>query len=535
MKSIISIFLLVLFVNSYSQVTEEWVARYDGPERGSDVPYSIAVDASGNVYVTGNSWGGITYSDYTTVKYNSSGVEQWVQRYDGPGSGDDYANSIAVDASGNVYVTGESYGSGSSSDYATIKYNASGVQQWVQRYNYAGAEDGANSVAVDASGNVYVTGWSIQGAAWYDYATIKYNSSGVQQWVQRYNGPASDIDVATSIGIDVSGNVCVTGYSFGIGTGYDYATIKYNSSGVQQWVQRYQGLGHHDYAYSIAVDASGNVYVTGQAGGTLNDYTTIKYNSSGVEQWVQRYNGPANVNDNANSIAVDESGNAYVTGESTGIGSGADYATVKYSSSGVQLWVQRYNGPGNSGDHAYSIAVDASGNVYVTGESVGVGWYTDYCTIKYNSEGVQQWVQRYNPGNGGNHANSIAVDASSNVYVTGRSPGINGNDYVTIKYSQQVGIEPISTEIPKELKFYQNYPNPFNPVTRIKFGLPEKSFVKLIVYDVLGREVGELINKDLKAGEYNVEWNASMLASGIYFYRLETDKYTETRKMVLIK
>ena len=427
---------------SFSQVTLEWVARYNVP----GVASSIALDGSGNIYVTGGSVGSGTFSDYTTVKYNSSGVQQWVASYNGSENFDDHASSVKVDGLGNVYVTGSSWGSGTRLDYATIKYNSSGVQQWVARYNGpANVEDLANSLVVDGSGNVYVTGTSASETSW-DFVTIKYNSLGVQQWVERYNGPGNLSNIATSLEVDGSGNVYVTGYSEVIGPSWDYITIKYNSAGVQQWVERYNGPGNaDDQGNSIAVDGSGNVYVTGNSvgSGTSTDYATIKYNSSGVQQWVARYNGPpGNSGDVANSIAVDGSGNVYATGNSYGSGTSSDYATVKYNSSGVQQWVERYNGPGNLGDKATSLEVDGSGNVYVTGYSEGIGTGTDYATIKYNSTGVQQWVLRYNgTGNASDEGNSIAVDGSGNVYVTGHSEGIglsmNYATYATIKYSQQ--------------------------------------------------------------------------------------------------
>jgi hypothetical protein len=98
-----------------------------------------------------------------------------------------------------------------------------------------------------------------------------------------------------------------------------------------------------------------------------------------------------------------------------------------------------------------------------------------------------------------------------------------------------IGIKPISSEVPKSFKLMQNYPNPFNPSTKINFALPKDAFAKIIIYDVLGREVAKIVNENLKRGTYAVDWDASNFSSGVYFYRLETDGYIETKKMVLLK
>src|SRR5439155_1474344 len=344
---------------------------------GWDQASGIAIDGSGNVYVTGSSQGSGTGFDYATIKYDSSGNEQWVARYNGPGNGTDEASAIAIDGSGNIYVTGFSDGSGNGVDYATIKYDSSGNEQWVARYNGPGnSVDAATAIAVDGSGNTYVTGHSRGlGSCNFscsDYATIKYQNSGTQEWVARYNGPGNGDDEGDFIAVDSSGNVYVAGLSTGSGTGWDYATIKYNASGVQQWVTRYNGpAGGNDAPNGMAIDAAGNVYVTGNSLGigTGYDYATVKYNSSGTQQWVTRYNGPGNLDDVAQAMAVDLSGNAYVTGKSQSSNGDTDYATIKYSASGAEQWVARYKGPGNSEDIATAIALDGSGNVVVTGYS----------------------------------------------------------------------------------------------------------------------------------------------------------------------
>jgi hypothetical protein len=422
-------------------VQETWVARYNGPGNLDDGGHAIAGDNSGNVYVTGGSHGSGTDLDYGTIKYNSAGAQQWVARYNGPGNGWDRAAAIAVDSSANVYATGQSLGSGTGFDYATVKYDSAGQEQWVARYNGPGnGEDDAVAIASDSSGNVYVTGVSLGSGTGSDYATIKYDSVGQEQWVARYNGPGNGHDDAEAIAVDSSGNVYVTGRSLGSGGYFDYATVKYDSAGQEQWVARYNGPGNgHDDAEAIAVDSSGNVYVTGGSAGSdgLADYATVKYDSAGQEQWVARYNGPR-----AWAIALDGPGNVYVTGESEGDRhTGIDYATIKYSSGGEEQWVARYNGSGSGYDRAEAIAIDSSGNVYVTGQSVGsrhTGF--DYATVKYDAAGQQQWAARYTgAGNSGEgeEAQGIVVDGSGNVYVTGASLGSGtGYDYATIKYVQ---------------------------------------------------------------------------------------------------
>jgi hypothetical protein len=548
-KLLILVVLLLVSIPGFAETVDTaWVRRYNGAGNSTDYAHAISVDASNNVYVTGKSG-----DDYATIKYYFNGDTAWVRRYNGPGNDNDEAWAITVDSYCNVYVTGESWGGGAHLDYATIKYYSNGDTVWVRRYNGPGnLQDVATAIAVDSHCNVYVTGESHGSQTPYDmdYATIKYYPDGDTAWVRRYDsGPGENTDWPYAIAVDSSGNVYVTGASYGSGTHYDYATIKYYLNGSIAWTKRYNGQGNSDdYAYSIVVDTSGNVYVTGESygSGTSSDYATIKYYPNGDTAWIRRYDGSAKLVDEAHAIAVDSYGNVYVTGSSAGSGTGEDYTTIKYLPNGDTAWVRRYNGPANSDDGANGIAVDGIGNVYVTGSSTGSGTGTDYATVKYLPNGDTAWVMRYNgAGNGVDYAYPIAIDDSGNVYVTGWSHGGSGTsyDYCTIKYVKKgsgVKDETGSKEKPSEFGLSQNYPNPFNPTTKIEFTLAKSGYVTLQIYDVLGRKVRTLVSEQLSSGYKSVIWDGKNddgkdVASGVYFYRLKAGGFSETKKMVIIK
>jgi WD40 repeat protein len=360
------------------------------------------------------------------------GARLWVERYNSPGNGNDQASSVAVDRRGKtVFVTGSVYGNVSGS--ATIAYNAAtGARLWVQRNR---SFDGVSAVAVSPRGNaVFITGSSFGRTSITDYATVAYNpATGAQLWVQRYHGPGKGINRATSVAVSPDGEMVFVTGSSGVYPGYDYATVAYNAAtGARLWVQRYNGPGNlYDYASSVAVGRNGTVFVTGTSYGGASDfdYATVAYNpATGARLWVQRYNGPGNGLDEARSVAVDRKGRTvFVTGRSTGTPAYiTSYATVAYNAAtGARLWVQRYNGPSNA-SVANSVAVSRNGTVFVTGESYGVSSSSDYATVAYNAlTGARLWVQRYNgPGNLSDDASSVAVDRKGKtVFVTGRSSG----------------------------------------------------------------------------------------------------------------
>lgn len=531
---------------TYSQLlTEQWAARYNGTANNIDMTTGLAVDNQGGVVVTGFGYNTGTGRDYITVKYNPDGTTAWVKTYNGETNGGDYSLALALDGQNNVYVTGRSDRGGPTfSDITTIKYNPNGVVQWVAYYNNSSANllDEACCIKVDGSGNVYVAGRSEGGSATNeDMIIVKYDNSGTQIWAQRYDGTAHNVDRASSIDVDAQGNVFVCGTALNTGAGSDYVLVKYNSTGVEQWVKNYNGNANGgDQANVVKVDPAGNAYITGFVDNAASsyDFFTVKVNPDGVTQWTATYNGQGNLGDFPTAMTIDNSGNVYVTGKSTGTAfiNDSNYATIKYNSQGVQQWVAIYKNSNSSVDVARSIVLDDLGNVYVTGGSTS-STMNDYTTIKYKNSGVQEWVLKYNgPSNNDDFSNVVTVDANHNVYVTGRSYAAATNfDFVTVKYSIPAGITHNGNKIPDRFSLEQNYPNPFNPNTVISFSLPKESTVKLTIFDMSGREVSELINSTLTAGNYKINFDGNGVSSGIYFYRLNAGEFTATKKMILIK
>jgi len=218
----------------------------------------------------------------------------------------DYANGVATDSSGNVYVTGVTYGgldgntNAGYNDLFVVKYNSSGTKQWTKQ-NGSDMYDEARGVATDSSGNVYVVGGTkgnlngISNSGRTDAFVIKFNSSDTKQWTKKLGTWQNDL--ANGVATDSSGNFYVTGFTYQHLDGNtsagnaDLFVVKYNSSGKKQWTKQL-GTSKHDRARGVATDSSRNVYVTGDTYGGLDNNTSagnadlfvVKYNSSGTKQ-----------------------------------------------------------------------------------------------------------------------------------------------------------------------------------------------------------------------------------------------------------
>src|SRR4030095_9831584 len=379
--------------NLHSQPIQEWASRYQRTSGSPALKNYLSLDKLGGSYVCGTVFNSVTRNDIVLIKYNSLGDTVWIRRYNN-NNNEDFPAGVVVDSIGNAYVTSTSGPGGNLNDFLTLKYSPTGILLWIRIYGYPGINEGANDIKMDRQGNnIYITGTnSNTGSA----VTIKYNSIGDSQWV-RTKGLSGYHYYGQNIAID--NNYAYTGIIRVNDNNNldDFLVVKYDVNGNEQWTGMHVNNSGFDDIRGLVVDNSGNSYITGIFfNANNNNFITIKFNGFGAEQWAKMYNGTANNFDQPYAIAVDINNNIYVTGTSAGIGTSLDYLTIKYNPIGDSLWVNRYDGPGNSFDYSYAIALDDSANVYLTGSSIGSGTSRDYATLKYNTSGVQQWVVRYN-------------------------------------------------------------------------------------------------------------------------------------------
>jgi len=416
-------------------------------------------------------------------------VPNWLWAESAGGKNDDYGKAVCTDASGNVYVTGYfssdsiTFGSiiltnpDSTSHLFVVKYDDAGNVLWAKRAGGTN-QNGGDGICIDATGNVYVTGYfytsitlgnttlTTQNIVAVGIFIVKYDSSGNVLWAKGAGG--KDGDWSNSISTDANANLYITGRfnsdSLTIGSTTlvnksiqiydDMFVAKYDSSGNAIWAKSAGGT-MSDLAYGISADANGNAFVTGvfqsdtlifgndtlmNAGSGYFDFFITKYDSTGNVLWAKRA-GEAN-SDEGLSVAADDSGNAFVTGYfvsstitfgsitlTNGGGSCSlgcpDFFIAKYDSSGNVIWAKKAGGS-NIGD-GVSIVTDAMGNAYVTGffGSPFIVFGNDTLTrpgifvAKYDASGNAIWAQSA----GGRHdyewSSGICIGSGSSVYITG--------------------------------------------------------------------------------------------------------------------
>jgi hypothetical protein len=408
-----------------AQIQQAWVAHYNnGITNGTNQAVKMALDSVGNIYVTGFSQNTNTNLGYVTIKYAPNGTQLWAARYDSTNYPTATPSGLALDASNDVVVTGSAL---------TLKYDPNGNQLWTAPYNGA-------AVAVDTGGNSIVTGYQS------GFNTVKVNPNGTNVWVTSYVNPNGEPAASQALVLDSSDNVYVAGaYTYACYSEGSYTVcylglliVKYDQNGNQLWAaENVEGSDDYVQIEGMVLDNEDNSYllVDFYPIGTGPRFTTFRYDSSGNLAWTS-FNPTGGGHSQGYGIALDKTGDVYPTGQQGFYYPNLSYATYKLNTNGSCVWTNLYPIPISRASVSTSISTDQANSVYVTGYSPGTNSGNDIVTIKYDPNGNQIWLQRYNgPGNGNDAGNAIAVDKNGNVYVTGYEtlPG-GGTGIVTIKY-----------------------------------------------------------------------------------------------------
>ncbi len=400
-----------------------WSADFGGPGGLDDAfPLSVAVDGLGEIAMAGyfqnsvNLGTGILSSagagDIFVAKYSAQGTPLWARRVGG--LQDDRAKAVAVDGSGNVFITGLFYGTVdfgggavSSAPNAVncfvAKYSPTGAHLWSKRLSTALGLDEGMAIATDSSGNVLVGGMLYQtsnfggsnltSAGSADAFVVKLSNAGAHLWSKHAGGTAEES--VFGLAVDSNGNPAITGHStgsadFGGGSlagagGKDIFVAQYSgSTGAHLWSKRVGGSGD-DMGRGIAIDGAGEVAVTGNFGSSSVNFGSGELANSG----------------------------------------GADIFLAKYSSGGTALWSKRFGAGLSLDEKAFGIGRDLSGNILLTGSVVdaidfgggslpGDGYY-DIFVAKFGSAGGHVWSKRTGAGAG----TSLAADGAGNVVLAG--------------------------------------------------------------------------------------------------------------------
>lgn len=259
-------------------------------------------------------------------------------------------------------------------------------------------------------------------------------------FVYRYNGPANGPDEAYAITCGSDNNLYIAGKSWADSSGDDFLVISLTNYGSQRWLYSYNGPNRgSDEARSIVYGTDGNVYAVGKSSAIdSSDIVAIGLTTTGMERWVYRYNGPGDGIDEAYSIIYGDNGNLYIAGKSFGIGTGYDFTIICIDPKfGIQKWVYRYNGPANNSDVALSIVYGSDGNLYAVGYSAAsIDSMTYFTVLSLTNTGNLRWVYRYNEITGATTGHDVAYSlvygSDGNIYVAGKTWDIESGDDFTV-------------------------------------------------------------------------------------------------------
>jgi hypothetical protein len=530
----------------FSQPSQVWIKTFHNQSgTGNDFCEKSVIDADGNSYLACRTRTASTSDDILLLKYNSAGTLLWSKTYNYSYNGIEQPNDICLDNQGNIYVTGTSTrGVGGYYDAVLLKFDMNGNILWVKRIGKTNFSDRTSEGVSVIAGSYIYTGVSFDYNGSSECGIVKFAANGDSLAYHSLGIAANSSYRMVKMTTDNSLNYYV------ICTGNilpnedeDFMIKKINTNGniTQVWSKTFTGTSHlGDRGNDIALGPDGNVFVTGYTEVNNQSYNVLLLKlgrDDGAVLMQKTYNDAiSNYMETGYKISFDQNSNIIVGAYASVLGGNSDILLLKYSPTGTSLWIKKYDHPGDRNESVSDMKTDNAGNIYVISNTFSQqAQTTGLLTAKFSAAGDLEWYIEKEGLSTYNGVSSLNMDTDGSLLVSGYIQEDGVNKTVLIKYGSTIGIAPVSNTIPEKFTLSQNYPNPFNPSTAIKMQIPQEGFVKLKVFDVTGKEAAVLVNEKLNAGEYKIDFNASGLTSGVYFYRLETADFTDVKKMILVK
>jgi len=545
-----SVFYSLYLTGRGGSGTDAPLVSWEAIDAGATImsnPLFTGYDNTGSVYsalmkAPGGTW--------QVRKHDASGIPVWTCAGTCV-SGIPQVAGYIVDRSGysTIGLSGPSAGPPYQGALTVGRISAAGQLSWLKSVplNYDRLA-GLNGIAVDPYGNAYATGSTYDAATGnrIQMTTARFTGAGLFDWVMNFNAPVTapgDTEtVGKSIAVDVAGNAYVTGF----GGSFNYSnvvTLKYNAFGALQWAAFYKGAGYgRDFGVQVAVNQAGDVYVLAQSTGTGSVQTMVllKYRGTdGALQWFDPYYIPSHVGEITSALQITQGGGIVVCGRSVLSDGTTDGIILRYTPAGVREILLQYDGATHSNDVATAIGEDQNGNLYVACNSAGALGYNEAVLLKFRNTGMLDWEGHYAVGNAGStYLTNLAVDPAGDVATGGYATqaGVSGYSYFVAAFGQvPLSVSASNPGIPGSFILEQNYPNPFNPSTTIRYALPHRAAVSLVIFNTLGQEVATLVNAVEDAGYHEARFDGTRLASGVYFYRLRSGIVAQTRRLLIVK
>ncbi|MBS1513806.1 MAG: T9SS type A sorting domain-containing protein [Bacteroidetes bacterium] len=547
MKKIIITLLLLASIPSFAQMAQQWQKQFGFPQYGGAYPWGMVMDDSSNIYnicqVVTLQPTLTTTIDPVIYKLNRNGEIVWYKNLGLDFFHEEHPMSIKIDSNNQIYFLC-SINDSSRFNIHIFKFNTSGEIIWNKKIAMSDYSD-RHKIELNENGVIYTNINSLDLNYAYQKKLYKINSSGstIDSIGISSNNLSASIEDFT---ISKNGKLLILSKSVHKNDVKSYISLADSSHNVL-WTKE---LNYSGYPSNMQFANDSSMYVCFYRNELLYGIVLdlYKYDVNGNLMWFNETLGPIEISNYVDYeklypkllISNDNNLLCFSTAKTFLFSTRETFLIRKLNANnGDSIWTFRVSDYISSSSQLANALIDSSGNIYAcgnanfsysTGNSYVIAKLSSFGQLLRLTKNENVLSYRFEPQN-------IILNKNNELYVNGAYslPQYGHEMSMTIKYSQPVNVSPMENSMPEKFSLYQNYPNPFNPNTVISFQLPVHSFVNIKVFDINGREVSELVNEKLSAGEYKINFNGALLSSGVYYYKMTTENFSETKKMILVK